>query len=95
MRGRICQWAGDVRTPDRQECHLFRDHSARGTGETLAGEANNRRKRPPQKVTDLLDLVVISGKSLFSISRVRTTDRSSVSMSMRRKAGKLESREVS
>ena len=33
---------------------------------STSGEANHCRVLPPQKVTDLLDLVVISGKGLFS-----------------------------
>ena len=60
------QRADHTRTSDRQEFHLFRNHPARSTGDTVPGEANHCRMLPPQKVPDLLDLVVIPGKALFS-----------------------------
>ncbi len=64
------QRAGHARPSDRQEFHLFRDHLARRTDDTRVGEANHCRMLPPQKVTDLLDLVVKSGKALFSTKAV-------------------------
>ena len=70
LANQMGQRAGHARTSDRQEFHLFRDHLARRTDDTRVGEANHCRMLPPQKVTDLLDLVVKSGKALFSTKAV-------------------------